>query len=64
MYNTSHGLKDVENAGHKMAIVREPCNVDTHVKILALLKTMLCTQLCVRGIRLVSWPPDPRGEGK
>ena len=31
-----------KNAGHDMAIVGEPCNVDAHAKILASFMTMLC----------------------
>ena len=48
MYNTSHGLKDVENAGHKMAIVREVCNVNDHANIPVLFMTILCPWLCVK----------------
>ena len=36
-----------KNAGHEMAIVREPCNVDAHAKIPALFRTMLFPWLCV-----------------
>ena len=30
-----------------LAIVGEPCNVDTHANMTALFKTMLCPRLCV-----------------
>ena len=36
-----------KNNGHDMAIVGEPCNVDTHANIHDLFMTMLCPQLCV-----------------
>ena len=36
-----------QNAGHDMAIVREPCNVGPHANILALFMGMLCPWLCV-----------------
>ena len=36
-----------KNAGHEMAKVGEPCNVDAHANILALFMTMLCPWLCV-----------------
>ena len=41
-------LTDIEfkNAGHEMAIVGEPCNVDAHAKNPALFRTMLCPRLC------------------
>ena len=32
----------MKNAGHEMAIVGKPCNVDAHAKIPALFITMLC----------------------
>ena len=34
-----------KNAGHDMAIVGEPCNIDAHANILALLMTLLCPWL-------------------
>ena len=37
-----------KNAGHNMAIVGEPCNVDAHANNPGLFMTMLCPQLCVR----------------
>ena len=37
-----------KNAGHNMAIVGKPCNVDAHAKILGLFMNMLCQRLCVR----------------
>jgi len=36
-----------KNAGHDMAIVREPRNVDAHANISDLFMTMLCPRLCV-----------------
>ena len=36
-----------KNAGHDMAIVWEPFNIDTHANILALIMIELCPQLCV-----------------
>ena len=36
-----------KNANHEMALVGEPCNVNSHANIPALFKTMLCPWLCV-----------------
>ena len=38
---------ELKNAGHEMAIVGEPCNVDAYAKIPALFRTMLCPRLGV-----------------
>ena len=38
----------IKNAGHHMAIVGKPCNVEAHAKNPGLFMTMLCLQLCVR----------------
>ena len=39
----------LKNAGHEMAIVGEPCNVDAHAKIPALFITMFCP-LCAHDV--------------
>ena len=39
---------EVKNTVHHMAIVREPCNVNAHVKNPGLFMTMLYPRLCVR----------------
>ena len=46
-----------KNAGHNMAIVGEPCNVDAHAKILGLFMNMLCQRLCVRMYCMYSFLP-------
>ena len=40
-------INEKKNAGHNMAKVGEPCNVDAHAKIPALFRTRLCPRLCV-----------------
>ena len=35
----------VKNAGYDMTIIGEPCNIDAHAFIPAVLMTMLCARL-------------------